>query len=170
MRIVVCALLARVLVGCASEHDETYHADASFTAEERVEILRNTALLASLTGHPLEVVFDGAAAERTIVRSADGSAGSIDQPTGHVKIIHVGIVNTGFRPDLSSSAQDVAEIVAHEMMHGLGMTHVSDPSSLMWVDWQPGGFRWSAADQADCDRARARGWRTADPNAVDADE
>ncbi len=167
----VAGLLPGCLTGCASplteidSRDFVYHADVTFTSDERREILIAAGKLSDHTGQPIEIVFDGASAERMIIRDADGSGGCNDMHndvrnrvrTGTQKI-HVGLGSTGYMPSRSTSAQDVADIVAHELAHGLGMDHVEDPQALMAPVWAPGGFKWTADDALEMERARAKGW------------
>jgi hypothetical protein len=160
MRIASLALVTAV-AGCSApyEYDTVYHADTSFTVEEQNEIQIAAAQLEEHTGQTIVVVFDGAPAVRTIHRSPTGMGGTNDLRFEHMQTIHVGILATGSRQDLSTAAQDVGCITAHELAHGLGFDHVSDPMALMAKDWFPGGFKWTAADEVEMVRARARGWK-----------
>ncbi len=120
--------MASLLSACASatEHDPVYHADLSFTSDERVEILRAADRLATISGQPIDIVFDGRTdTERTITRFPAG-IGACNEITGLSQHIRVGLDATGARPLLSTAAEDVGTIVAHELGHGLGMNHVED--------------------------------------------
>lgn len=172
----VLGILALAATGCSApeEHDTVYHADLAFSTEERAEILKAAHLLSEHTGQPVEIVFDGVDAERTITRDAAPCTGGVNHRTKFpaaaaavhgwgtawsTQHIHAGVGTTGSWPEKSTAAQDLATIVAHELGHGLGLGHVEDnANALMAPVWAPGGFKWTAEDQQQADAARARGW------------
>ncbi len=157
---VAILLILGLVAGCAAPVEPVradltvYHADLAFTLDERLAIWQAAWHLSEITGHPFTIIFDGElSADYTIVRHEDGGGGCNDIQA-HTQHLHIGMLATGFRPELSSAAEDVATIVAHELTHGLGMMdHVQDPDSLMSPVWTPGGFRWTAFDQAYCEAA-----------------
>jgi hypothetical protein len=134
--------------GCAHRADAPFHADARFTAAERVEIERGAAFLAEHTGRAIRVVFDGHGECRDgqIVRSADGSGGRMSgREESETACMYLGVAQ-------GVPGVPLPQLAAHEIGHWIGLGHISQNGVGLMSPLDP-LLVWTAEDEAECWRS-----------------
>lgn len=137
------ALALLLLSGCAD--DEAWHADPSFTTEEREAIVEAEAWMASRVGRPSRgVVFDGECSTRCIRRWTE--PGGRFFPAGTIALNPEGrILDTAH----GRTAYRFKALVAHELGHYFGLRH-HDGQGVM--NEEALTFGWTEASAESCAR------------------
>ncbi len=175
MNKLMCIALIGALYGCAdgkeapevvptSQSDKQFHADVTFTTEERAEIDQYVAFFIANTDAPIEKVFydlphpndtrvgGGWTCRNCIIRDPHNPGGGLcvnkSDMLGWYSVIGVGAGIEG----QTISPKLVARLTAHEIGHSFNMDHVKDPMALMFWEMETEEFSWTVDDQREWDR------------------
>jgi len=152
------ALAAAILVHCVAcaPDPEPWHAEESFTAEERAAIIEAEAWITQRVGRPTRgVVFDLAprtdptdCPDRCLLKGTAAGGVSYWEPKAEAQVIYLGTEGRIITmPDGSREAYWLKALVAHELGHYYGLRH-HDGQGVMNPDAIT--FNWTSASEVSC--------------------
>lgn len=156
----VAIFFALALMGCAADVEEdstrNFRADETFTIAEQIEIRDYLSQLSVKTGQYIGITFDYPHPKQDVSFSGD----ELDSAKVMIRTVGTGGLWTSKHRTIrigtgegTYSPKRVALLAAHEMGHDIGLKHiVTDGHALMCHNLEGEDFRWTEADQKECER------------------